>query len=168
MKTAVMLAVVMVLGGCSGEEKEKPETGDRGQETGDGRRDARTQRELAAEIAGAEKLRKDEQEIRYGEIRASWLGKRVTWTVDVLPALCRSAESCHALPFDRMGADRAIVQGWMPRLRLDGATFAALEARCTGRARCPVTVEATVSDFTLSADEPTSLALADVVVAPPG
>jgi hypothetical protein len=158
MKTAVMLAVVTVLGGCS-REQQKQATGDGQQATGDRRRDERTQRDLAAEIAGADRLRKDEAEARYGQIRTSWLGKRVTWTVDVLPALCRSAENCHALPFDRLGADRAIVQGWMPRLRLDGATFAALEARCAGRARCPVTVEATVAELSLSTDEPTSLTL---------
>jgi len=168
MKTAVMLTALTVLAGCSREQKQQA-TGDGQQATGNRQQQkAGTQRDLAAEIASADKMRKDEAEARYTEIRASWIGKRVRWTVDVLPALCRSAEACHALPFDRMGADRAIVQGWMPRLRLDGATFAGLEARCTGRGRCPVTVEATVSDFTLSADEPTSLTLADVVVAPPG
>lgn len=160
-KTAVMLAVAMILAGCSGEEKQ--ETGNRQQAAGDGRRDARSQRELAAEIAAAEKMRKDEAEARYGEIRASWLGKRVRWTVSVLPALCRSAAACHALPFDRLGADRAIVQGWMPRLRLDAAGFAALQVRCSGQARCPVTIDATIAELTLSTEEPTALTLADVL-----
>ncbi len=163
MKTAVMLAVLMALA-CSSEQKQatgdrQQATGDRQQATGDGRRDVRTQRDLAADIAGAEKMRKDEAEVRYGEIRASWLGKRVHWTVSVLPALCRSAETCHALPFDRLGSDRAVVQGWMPRLRLDRASFAALQTRCAGRARCPVTLEATIAEMTLSTEEPTSLTL---------
>ena len=82
-------------------------------------------------------------------------------------ALCRSAASCHALPFDRLGADRAIVQGWMPRLHLDAASFSALQARCDGRARCPVTVQATVAALALSVDEPTSLTLGDVLVVSP-
>ncbi len=166
-KTAGMLAVLMALA-CS--RGEKQETGNRQQETGDRRQvaaDGRTQRDLAGEIAEADRLRKDEREMKYGEIRASWLGKRVRWTVDVLPALCRSPETCHALPFDRTGADRSIVQGWMPRLRLDGASFAALQAGCAGRARCPVTVDGTIEQMTLSADEPTSLTLGAVELVVP-
>jgi hypothetical protein len=167
MKTALMLAILTVL--ACGSKEQKQETGDRRPATGDGRRrDKRSQRDLANEIAGAEKMRRDDADAAYDRIRTSWLGKRVMWTVDVVPALCRSAESCHALAFDRLGADRAVVQGWMPRLRLDQAGFAALEARCAGRARCSVTVAATVAELTLSTDEPTSLTLADVLVAPSG
>jgi len=165
MKTAVIVMCMTALA-CA-REQQKQATGDGQQATGDGRQRAGTQRDLAREIAAAEKLRKDEAELRYGAIRTSWLGKRVTWTVDVLPALCRSAESCHALPFDRTGADREIVQGWMPRLRVDGATFAALRARCAGRARCPVTVEGTIAELTLSTDEPTSLTLDRVALLHP-
>ena len=168
-KTAVVLAVMAMLGGCSREENRKQETGDGKQETGNrrlesGQIDGRSQRELAKEIGAAEKMRRDEVDGEYGRIRKDWLGKRVSWQLDVVPALCRSADACHALAFDRLGADRAIVQGWMPRLRLDDAAFAALEARCRGLARCPVTVQATVAEFTLSADEPTSLTLADVAI----
>jgi hypothetical protein len=150
---------------CSRENNDRTQdTGRRTQDTGHGQIDPRSQRELATEIAEAERLRKDEQGARYGAIRKSWLGKRVTWKVDVVPALCRAADACHALAFDRLGADRSVVQGWMPRLRLDAATFAALDTRCRGLARCPVTVQATVADFTLSADEPTSLTLGDVAI----
>ncbi|HEY8141177.1 MAG TPA: hypothetical protein VIG06_00845 [Kofleriaceae bacterium] len=162
MKTAVMLVAVAMLAGCSKREDRTQDTGHRTQDTGHGTIDGRTQRDLAAEIAGAEKLRRDEADAEYGRIRKSWLGKRVSWKVDVMSALCRSADECHALPFDRLGTDRTVVQGWMPRLRLDPATFAGLQARCAGRARCPVTVEATVADFTLSTEEPTSLTLAGV------
>jgi hypothetical protein len=164
MKTAVILVILTALG-CSSEQKQAR---DGRPETIDGRQDERTQRDLANEIAAAETMRKDEVDGRYGQIRKSWLGKRVMWTVDVMPALCRSAESCHALAFDRLGADRAVVQGWMPRLRLDQAGFTALRARCAGQARCPVTVAATVAELTLSTDEPTSLTLADVLVVPSG
>jgi len=166
MKTAVMLAVLTALAGCSREEKQ--ETGNRQPATGSGQRDTRTQRDLAMEIGAAEKLPEEQAAARYDQIRKGWLGKRVTWTLDLVPALCRSADSCHALAFDRLGADRAIVQGWMPRLRLDRAGFAAYQTGCASRARCPVTVEATVAALTLSVDEPTSLTLADVRVAPAG
>lgn len=164
MTKAVMVVALTVLAGCSRENDDdrRPGTGDGQRATVSVQNDTRSQRDLAQEIAGAERLRKDEAEERYGQIRASWLGKRVTWTLDLLPALCRSAGECHALPFDRLGADRAIVQGWMPRLRLDPATFAALQAGCAGRARCPVTVEGTVAELALSTEEPTSLTLAGV------
>ncbi len=169
MKTAVMLAVVTVLAGCSRESSNRtPGTGHRTQDTGHERIDWRSQRDLAMEIGAAEKLPEEQAAARYDQIRKGWLGKRVTWTLDLVPALCRSADSCHALAFDRLGADRAIVQGWMPRLRLDRAGFAAYQTGCASRARCPVTVEATVAALTLSVDEPTSLTLADVRVAPAG
>lgn len=160
MKAAAALALLAALAGCS--RGEEPEAGERRPAAAGAPADARSQRDLAMEIADAENLRKDEQDARYGAIRKSWLGRRVTWKLDVMPALCRAADACHALPFDRLGADRDVVQGWMPRLRLDPAGFAALEARCAGLARCPVTVEATVAELTLSVDEPTSLTLADV------
>ena len=167
MKSAAMVAVLMMLVGCSREEKQ--ETGNRQPATGNGQRDARSQRDLAMEIALAEKLPKDEAAARYDQIRKGWLGKRVTWKLDLVPALCRAPDTCHALPFDRLGADRAIVQGWMPRLRLDRASFSAFQTRCPTLGRCPVTVEATVAALTLSVDEPTSLTLGDVrLVAPAG
>lgn len=162
MSTRAIALALLTLIACSRENDNK--SGNRKQETGHGESDSRSQRDLATEIAEAEKMRRDEAADAYGKIRKSWLGKRVTWKVDVMPALCRTADACHALAFDRLGADRAVVQGWMPRLRLDAATFAALDARCRGRARCPVTVQATVADFTLSADEPTSLTLGDVEI----
>ena len=75
---------------------------------------------------------------------------------------CPVAKSRLYLLKGRLGSDRAVVQGWMPRLRLDATTFAGLQSRCAGRARCAVTLEATIADFTLSNEEPTSLSLAGV------
>jgi hypothetical protein len=121
-----------------------------------------SQRDLAREIAEAER---DERLFR--KVARKWNGARVTWTVDVIAALCRTREACHALPFDRLGADRAIVQGWMPRLDLDPASFAALRATCGGTSRCPVTVEATIADLVVSPEEPTSLTLAAAELAAP-
>lgn len=160
----IALALLTVVACSRDDSNRREDTGDGKQETGRAQIDRRSQRDLAAEIERAERLRKDEADVEYGRIRKSWLGKRVSWKVDVVSALCRSADECHALPFDRLGADRAVVQGWMPRLRLDPATFAGLQARCTGRARCPVTVQATVAELTLSTQEPTSLTLAGVSV----
>ena len=107
-----------------------------------------------------------EDERGYRRIARKWDGARVTWTVDVIAALCRTREACYALPFDRLGADRAIVQGWMPRLELDPAGFAALRATCGGKSRCPVTVEATIADLVVSPELPTSLVLAGARLAP--
>jgi len=165
MKTAWILALLTAVA-CSKDDRPTPAVGTEHLAAAE-RRDARSQRDLARDIAGAERLGKDQAAERYGEIRQSWLGKRVTWKLDLVHALCLSAGSCHALPFDRLGADRAIVQGWMPRLRLDAASFATLQGRCAGRARCPVTVEATVAALALSVDEPTSLTLADIEVVTP-
>lgn len=164
MKRAVMVVLLSGLVACAKSDGNRtPGAGDGNRETG---MEVGSQRELAREIAAAERLRRDEAEARYRAIRDRWLGARVVWTLDLLPALCRTAGACHALPFDRLGADRAIVQGWLPRLRLDPATFSALQARCAGHPRCPITVSATLAELTLSAEEPTSLTLADVVVSP--
>lgn len=155
----IALALLTVISCSRDDSNGRQKTGDRKQATGTAQIDRRSQRDLAGEIAQAERLRKDEADVEYGRIRKSWLGKRVSWKVDVMNALCRSADECHALPFDRLGADRAVVQGWMPRLRLDPASFAGLQARCAGRVRCPVTVQATIAELTLSTQEPTSLTL---------
>ena len=127
--------------------------------------DARSQYDLVADIADAEKLDSDDAEVRYEEIRQDYQGKRFRWKVHRITALCPGVERCNVLPFDAGGKDhRRIVQGWMPRLQLTPETSAALDARCTGEQRCTFEFEGTLSKFVLSTEHLTSLQFDDIRV----
>jgi hypothetical protein len=127
--------------------------------------DPRSQYDLAAAIAEAEGMHPDEAEDALDRVRREWQGKRFRWKVHLVPALCPSAERCHVVPFDRAGADRAIMQGWLPRLELAPAAFAALQAQCGDRPRCGIEFEGTLSRLVLSTDDLTSLHFGDVRIA---
>jgi hypothetical protein len=122
--------------------------------------DSRTQFDLAAAITAAE--RSDEAEDALDRVRRDFQGKRYRWTVYVMPALCPSAERCHVLPFDRAGADRTIMQGWMPRLELDADSFVALRRQCGDQPRCTIELEGTLSRLVLSTESLTSVHFGDV------
>jgi hypothetical protein len=124
--------------------------------------DPRSQYDLAAAIAEAERMYPDEAEDALDRIRREWQGERFRWKVYLVPALCPSAERCHVVPFDRAGADRAILQGWMPRLELAPAAFAALSEQCGDRPRCAIEFEGTLSRLVLSTDDLTALHFGDV------
>jgi hypothetical protein len=124
--------------------------------------DARSQFDLALAIDQAD--RSEDPELAYARVRKDWLGKRYRWSVYRIAPLCRSAESCNVLPFDRGGRDARVVQGWMPRLALDDGAMKAIAARCGDLPRCEIAFEATLSQMTLSLDKPTSLAFDQVAV----
>jgi hypothetical protein len=126
--------------------------------------DTRTQYDLAKEIATAEAMPRDEAALRLPEIRRGWIGKRYQWKVDVIPAVCTSAESCHVLPFAIGEKDRHIVQGWMPLLELTQDGFAAIQAACKDADRCAITFRGTLSKLVLSTEEFTSLGFSDVEI----
>ncbi|WP_428266490.1 hypothetical protein [Haliangium sp.] len=126
--------------------------------------DARTQYQLATDIATTERMRPDEAAVRLSEIQRDWQGKRYRWQVAVIPALCRAPQRCNVMPFDTGGTDRAIVQGWLPRLDLDDDAFAAIEHSCRGKARCRIEFEGTLSKLVLSTDAFTSLGFHDVEI----
>jgi hypothetical protein len=126
--------------------------------------DARTQYDLVKEIAAAEAMPKDAAAPRLLEIRRDWIGKRYQWKVDVIRAVCASAASCNVLPFDTGGADRHIVQGWMPQLELTEDAFAAIQRTCKDADRCTITFQGTLSKLVLSTEEFTSLGFTDVAI----
>lgn len=127
--------------------------------------DPRTQYDLARALSEVERSR-DRAAVptAYARIRAAWLGHRYRWNVRVVEPLCRSRDACNVLPFDRGGGDKKIVHGWMPRLVLDDAGFAAIQRACQGVEPCRVDVEGTLSRFVLDTESPTSLELSQVRV----
>ena len=127
--------------------------------------DARTQYDLARALSEVERGRdRAGAATAYSRIRTSWLGRRYRWNVRVVEPLCRSRDACNVLPFERGSSDRKIVYGWMPRLVLDDAGFAAIQRACTGKPACRVDVEGTLSGFVLDTERPTSLELSQVRV----
>lgn len=95
--------------------------------------------------------------------RHRWQGHRFRWELAHVPVLCRSATACHLAPFDhaRFG-ERRIQQGWMPKLELDEAGFAALGRLCAERRPCVVQIEATLREFVFDPELPTSVTFSDV------
>jgi len=95
-------------------------------------------------------------------VRGDWIDHRVRWSVGLQPALCRSVGDCVVLPFDHSTRAAPIDQGWLPRLDLDTRARTALRQRCADHQRCVITLEATLSQFELSTELPTSVTLSDV------
>jgi hypothetical protein len=129
--------------------------------------DARTQYDLARDIGETERLEPALRARRLDAIRRDWQGKRYRWRAWVIPALCRSADRCNVSPFDRAGADRELVHGWMPRLAMAPTAFAALQEQCADRPRCQIEFEGTLTRLVLSTEHFTSLSFTDVSVAAP-
>ncbi len=127
--------------------------------------DARDQYQLVAALAGAMVAEPERLAGSLETLRRDWQGKRYRWEVAVSPGLCRGPESCVVLPFDHGRSEQRIVQGWLPRLSLDAATHAALRSSCETHALCVVTIEATLAEFVLSAEDPTSLRFDSVAIA---
>ncbi len=127
--------------------------------------DPRSQYDLASDLTRVENERNlHARASGYDQVRSSWTGKRYHWRVRVLEPLCRAQESCNVLPFDRAGKDRHIVHGWMPRLDLDPAAFAAIRRTCGKHTDCAIEMEGTLARFTLDTEQPTSLEFRDVVL----
>lgn len=122
--------------------------------------DSRSQHDLARAIELADSS--EEPQLAYDQLRKDWLEHRMRWTVYRIAPLCRSADSCNVLPFDRTGRDAKVVQGWMPRLELGDDDLRAIESRCGDQPRCEIQFEGTVSQLVLSVDQPTSLTFSNV------
>lgn len=127
------------------------------------RPDARTAYDLAHAITTATSESSLTRAESLERVRRAWQGGRFTWEVAVQPMLCRTAEACTVLPFDHGRAEARIVQGWLPRLRLDEAQHEALMQQCGSRS-CVATIEGTLASFVLSAEDATSLRFDDVRV----
>lgn len=126
--------------------------------------DTRTQYDLATALAAIEQLPREQAALELPELRRGWIARRYQWKVHVVPALCASVERCNVQPFDTGGADRHIVQGWMPRLEIDEADFASIQRACTGAERCTVTFRGTLTKLVLSTEEFTALGFTDVEI----
>jgi hypothetical protein len=127
--------------------------------------DPRSQHDLARALTEVETSRdRSEASSGYARVRSSWVGKRYRWTVRVVEPLCRSRDACNVLPFDRTGRDRDVIQGWMPRLVLDDGAFAAIQRACTGRPRCEIAVEGTLSRLVADTENPTSVEFSQIRV----
>ncbi len=125
--------------------------------------DPRSSYELAAAIGEALQEPSFTREQALAEVRSGWRGRRYRWQVGVASTLCRRADACNVFPFDHAEAQTRIVAGWLPNVVLSKADHTGLLARC-GAGLCVATVEATLSGFVLSPDDPTSLTFTDVSV----
>ncbi len=125
--------------------------------------DGRSSYDLAAAIGEALQEPSFTREQALDRVRSGWRGKRYRWEVGVSSTLCRRADNCNVFPFDHARGEARIVQGWLPKLELDEVAHADLLARC-GPALCVARVEATLSGFVLSPEDPTSLTFSDVSV----
>lgn len=127
--------------------------------------DPRSQHDLARALSEVETSRdRNEASGAYARVRSSWVGRRYRWTVRVIEPLCQSRDACNVLPFDRTGRDKDVVQGWMPRLVLDDGAFAAIQRACTGRPRCEIAVEGTLSRLVADTENPTSVEFSQIRV----
>lgn len=125
--------------------------------------DDRTAYDLAREITEALHEPSLTRAQTLESVRTDWQGKRYRWEVGVSAPLCTGPEACNVLPFDHASQDERIVHGWLPRLTLTQESHADLVKRC-GAGLCVATIEATLSSFTLSSEDPTSLTFSDVEV----
>ncbi len=125
--------------------------------------DTRDQYALLADIEAAlgNTLQPDPSTI--AAVRRAWLGQRIRWELALVPIFCREAAACNVAPFDHARRPgRRIEQGWLPRLALDPAGFAALQSACVTHTQCVIEVEADITAFTFSPEDPTSLELGAV------
>jgi len=97
----------------------------------------------------------------WDDVKTRWQGQVLRWTVYWRSALCHSATACNVAAFPVVQAAK---HGWMPRLELAPGQLSALQAACRGAEPCAVTIEGTLDKLELSADNPTSVHLANVRV----
>jgi hypothetical protein len=109
-----------------------------------------TQADLARELDDAE------QAGTWNEVKRRWQGQVLRWTVLRQRVLCRTAEACNVSAFP---IQRPTPVGWLPTLRFAPGQFAALEARCTGKDLCEVTIEGKLEKLQVSGEQPTNLEL---------
>ena len=114
-----------------------------------------TQADLAREL--------DEADRRgaWGEVKHRWQGQTLRWTVTRQRVLCKSAESCNVAAFP---IQRPSPAGWLPTLRFAPGQFAALEAHCSGKDLCDVTIEGTLEKLQASSELPTNLEITGVKI----
>lgn len=127
--------------------------------------DPRDQYTLVQQIIDARSRQEPELATALDAVRHDWQHRRYRWEVALVPTLCRAATSCVALPFDHLRhPDLQIVQGWLPRLELDTEVHARLLRSCEPHQQCVFTFAGDLDRFVLDAEDPTSLAFANVEI----
>lgn len=127
------------------------------------RSDERDQVQLATALSEARSTSLEEDPDAYGRVVRSWHGRRYRWELAHVPLLCRTPKACYMAPFDHNRIERRALQGWLPRLEMSDAEFAALEAGCKDTRRCIVRIEGTMG-LEASADAPTHVTFTGVRV----
>ena len=120
-----------------------------------------TQADLARELDAADRHG------TWAEVRQRWQGQRLHWTVTRQRSLCSSADACFVAAFP---IERPAKHGWMPRLELAPGEYATVERGCGAAEQCQLQIEGTLAELAASAEQPTSLRIANVriVAASPG
>jgi hypothetical protein len=121
--------------------------------------DRRDQYALAHDVVTALAQRPDDDPGALARVKKSWEDRRVRWEMAYIPALCSRKDRCFVAPFDHRRFEQRMVQGWLPRLDLDDAGFAALRDGCAAESRCVVRFEARVAELVLSHELPTAVTL---------
>lgn len=98
------------------------------------------------------------------EIREKWLGKRVSWEVQIVEPFCRDGVcNVRAFDFARLpDAARTAVGGALPRVELDRDTFLSLTRQCLPHGmKCVARIDARISAIPEDTDAPLRLTLTD-------
>ena len=117
---------------------------------------------MMQEMLDAERVAAEAQAESFAAVRARWEGHRFRWEMMRVAGLCTSASSCLFAPFDHARFTQRNDAGFLPRVAFDDAEFARLGASCAAHgSTCVVTLEATLTRFTFSIAEPTTLTLTE-------
>jgi hypothetical protein len=95
-------------------------------------------------------------------LAARWRGKHLTWTVTRQPALCKSADACHVIPFPVPAPDGASRHGWLPTLAFAPGEYDVLVDECGDAGPCQITFTGELTALTVSSEEPTALGFTGV------
>lgn len=170
MMSRLFFVLPCLLVACHGPEPkasadEQPNEGNRSGESSEPTKptDPRTSYQLAAAISEASSTSWGEQARALESVRASWRGKRYRWQVGLNPVLCGRPDACVVFPFDHGRSSEPIVMGWLPRVKMTAEQHAATLESCDEKL-CVLDLEATLTRFTLSPEDPTSLSFEDVHV----
>jgi hypothetical protein len=165
LRLTVLLALAVV--GCSedGASPDAPKADAPPRPAGDAPAlDERDQYELVREMLAADDLAydADDPSAAYIRVGSGWRGRRYTWEMMRIDALCRDAESCLFAPFDHGRFDRSINYAFLPRARFDEAGYTQLDEACRPHApECVVRLEATLATLVVEPGSPVRIELAD-------
>ena len=125
----------------------------------------RDQYAMLEEMLAAERVPVETQAESVAAVRSRWEGHRYRWEMMRVAGLCTRADSCLFAPFDLARFAHPIDAAFLPQVTFDAAGFSALRDQCAAHGgTCVVTFEATLTSFTFSIAEPTTLTLTNARV----